>query len=94
MKTKSCECCGNEFNPRGDSQRFCSTECRKDSEKFRARARARAERAKREAQQKHLDDVCRAAKEADMTYGKYVAAKSRPEGHGVPLINLIGGKKK
>lgn len=98
MTKRKCFVCGKPFVPVNGVQKYCSQECFREQQKvYKQRNQARrAESAEsrraRKARQEHFDAMCRAADAADMTYGRYVAQQQRPDGHGTPLIELIGGK--
>lgn len=69
MYKKYCEICGRKFETKQPQARMCSDECRK----IRA-VQWRAEHKEAGKLRKNkLNEVNRLAREAGMTYGKYVA---------------------
>lgn len=73
-----CECCGAAFTTTSPRKKYCGDRCRtRMSEQFK-RERPRKPRPKAEKKKEphaEMIEIDRRAKEAGMTYGKYVAMK-------------------
>ncbi len=72
-----CECCGKEFKPRVNKQRFCSRECQLEvyeDSGFREMVLIRHEANRRvKKSRKKLAMVNKKAREMGLSYGQYVA---------------------
>lgn len=80
-----CEKCGKQFNSTSNIQRFCTKTCRrsawkelpyyKEAEKAKEEKKEKEEKKTKQAKKpkgKSLQDLCREARKAGMTYGKYI----------------------
>lgn len=77
---KKCAFCGTTFIAKKGTQKYCSAECRNKQQKIIQRQyhREHAKRKKDIRKQKETDrlnDKIRAAREAGMSYGKYMATQ-------------------
>ena len=76
---KNCTVCGKEFDAYTKNQKFCSPECKKESDRINNqwyRQKQAEERKKRQEQikrKKAVADIAAEARKAGMSYGKYVA---------------------
>lgn len=80
MITKTCPICGKEFLTKIKKTKYCSEECRREKERRRAikqweEKKAEQQKKKKEKHIPQLDELNRRAREAGMTYGKYMAEK-------------------
>ncbi len=84
-QARVCTECGKAFVSISSRTRYCSLECRKAAQKRAARGYYEQQKAKKKDAKKviakkekgaNLDAVVAAASEAEMSYGKFVAARS------------------
>ena len=74
LKVVKCPICGKEFKQIRGNQIVCSSECRKKRTRQLAKENKKTEKKKRtKTVRKSLIEIEKEAKEAGMSYGKYVA---------------------
>ena len=73
MYKKYCEICGRKFETRHPQTRVCSDECRKKKREEWKSAYNENQSSRKRAASSNLAEVSRLAREAGMSYGKYVA---------------------
>lgn len=71
VKTKKCDVCGELFLTYRENVKYCCDDCRQEGYRRRAMERDASKKAKKEAMST-LAETNQAARDAGMSYGKYV----------------------
>ena len=72
MVLKKCECCGENFYAAKRSVKYCSDPCRREMMRQQARERNKSPYEKREKKMDRIAEINQKARDAGMSYGKYV----------------------
>lgn len=82
---RQCEFCGKSFIAKKSNGRYCSNECARKGYKERAKEYYREKKMEQERQAKGkltVTEITKKARQAGMSYGKYVAQMERNKAEG------------